>query len=154
MLKVKEGAVHITLNGSATDPMFYWSMALLLVGVVVALICFTQPVPYAIGALALFAVLMFFFNHQKQKAKLHHVFSQGTLIVTPKRFAIDDKALTLKDDAVIHTDGDWLIVTDRSIEYRFTGFSDANEINVAAAVLSGRQIAMREVAVKMADAHQ
>ena len=45
MLKVTEGTVYITLNGSATDPMFYWSMALLLVGVVVALICFTQPVP-------------------------------------------------------------------------------------------------------------
>ena len=99
--------------------------------------------------MALFAVLMFFFNHQKQKAKLRHVFSRGTLILTPKRFAIDDKALTLKDDADIRAEGDWLIVTDRSIEYRFTGFSDVAEINVAAAVLSGRQIAMREVAVKM-----
>ena len=150
MLQVKEGVVHITLNGAAADPLFYWSIALLIVGVAVAVICFTMPVAYAIGAMAVFALLMFGFNIQKHKAKSRHVFSHGVLMLTPHRFMINDKALTITADAVIQTQGERLIIIDRGIEYHFTGFSDATEINVASQVLSGKQIALREVAVTMA----
>ena len=68
MLIVEDDGVIITLNGKVKDSLFWWSMILLLLGVLVAIICLIAPVFYAIGALALFAVVVFVFNIQRQKA--------------------------------------------------------------------------------------
>ena len=109
-------------------------MILLLLGVLVAIICLIAPVFYAIGALALFAVVVFVFNIQRQKAKTCHMFSQGRLKITPKRFEIDNK----------------MTIVDRGIEYHFTGFADDREINIAKQVLLGKSIKTNAVAVTLA----
>ena len=44
MLIVEDNGVIITLNGQVKDPLFWWSMILLLLGVLVAIICLIAPV--------------------------------------------------------------------------------------------------------------
>lgn len=150
MLIVEDDGVIITLNGQVKDPLFWWSMILLLLGVLVAIICLIAPVFYAIGALALFAVVVFVFNIQRQKAKTCHMFSQGRLKITPKRFEIHNKSLTLSASATISAKDNKMTIVDRGIEYHFTGFADDREINIAKQVLLGKSIKTNAVAVTLA----
>lgn len=151
MLIVEDDGVIITLNGKEQDPLFWWSMILLLLGVLVAIICLVAPVFYAIGALALFAVVVFMFNIQRQKAKNCHIFSQGRLKITPKRFEIHNKSLTLSASATVSAKDNKMTIVDRGIEYHFTGFADDCEINIAKQVLLGKSIKTNSVAVTLAN---
>lgn len=149
MLKVVDGVVTVQLTGHHQDPLFWWSLSLLLLGVSVAVVCFTLPVAYAIGALFVFAVAVFGFNIQKHKAKQRHIFTQGWLKLTPKRFEFADKALSLSDDATFVINGLDLSVFDRGIEYCFVGFESLQEMQVAQAVLQGKHIKKQEVSITM-----
>ena len=151
MLTVNEDGVSIQLSGQGGDPLFWWSVGLLVLGVIVAVVCFTLPVEYAIGSLFVFAVAMFGFNIKRHQAKRRHVFGVGELRLTPKRFAIDDKSLTLSETAEVSIDGVWLIIKDRGLEYHFTGFADEREIQVAKQVLQGKSIQSRAASIRMAD---
>lgn len=150
MLIVEDDGVIITLNGKEQDPLFWWSMILLLLGVLVAIICLIAPVFYAISALALFAVVVFMFNIQRQKAENCHIFSQGRLKITPKRFEIHNKSLTLSASATVSAKDNKMTIVDRGIEYHFTGFADDREINIAKQVLLGKSIKTNSVAVTLA----
>lgn len=149
MLTVNDDGVSIRLNGSAADPLFWWSAGLLVLGIIVAAVCVTMPVEYAIGSLFVFAVAMFGFNIKRHQAKKRHLFAQGILKLSPKRFEIDQKALTLSDTAIITEQAGVLMVTDRGIEYHFTGFETEQEMSIAKAVLSGQSVAKNHVAVRM-----
>lgn len=151
MLTVNDDGVSIRLTGQGGDPLFWWSVGLLVLGVVVAVICFTMPVEYAIGSLFVFAVAMFGFNIKRHQTKRRHVFGVGELKLTPKRFMIDDKSLTLSESAQVDIDGVWLIVKDRGLEYHFTGFENTREMDVAKQVLQGKSIQSRLVNIRMAD---
>ena len=151
MLTVNDDGVSIRLIGQGSDPLFWWSVGLLVLGIIVAVICFTLPVEYAIGSLFVFAVAMFGFNIKRHQAKRRHVFGVGELRLTPKRFAIDDKSLTLSETAEVSIDGVWLIIKDRGLEYHFTGFADEREIQVAKQVLQGKSIQSRAASIRMAD---
>ena len=151
MLTVNEDGVSIQLSGQGGDPLFWWSVGLLVLGIIVAVICFTLPVEYAIGSLFVFAVAMFGFNIKRHQAKRRHVFGVGELQLTPKRFMIDDKSLTLSESAQVDINGAWLIIKDRGLEYHFTGFADEREIQVAKQVLQGKSIQSRKVNIRMAD---
>ena len=151
MLTVNDDGVSIQLSGQGSDPLFWWSVGLLVLGIIVAVICFTLPVEYAIGSLFVFAVAMFGFNIKHHQAKRRHVFGVGELRLAPKRFAIDDKSLTLSETAEVSIDGVWLIIKDRGLEYHFTGFADEREIQVAKQVLQGKSIQSRAVSIRMAD---
>ncbi|OOS23348.1 hypothetical protein [Moraxella pluranimalium] len=149
MLTVNDDGVSIRLTGQGGDPLFWWSVGLLVLGIVVAVICFTMPVAYAIGSLFVFAVAMFGFNIKRHQAKRRHVFGVGELRLTPKRFMIDDKSLTLSESAQVDINGVWLIVKDRGIEYHFTGFAGEREMSIAKAVLDGQSIAKKNAVIKM-----
>ncbi len=149
MLTVNDDGVSIRLTGQGGDPLFWWSVGLLVLGIVVAVICFTMPVEYAIGSLFVFAVAMFGFNIKRHQAKRRHVFGVGELKLTPKRFMIDDKSLTLSESAQVDIDGVWLIVKDRGIEYHFSGFADEREMSIAKAVLDGQSVAKKNAVIKM-----
>lgn len=149
MLTVNDDGVSIRLTGQGGDPLFWWSVGLLVLGIVVAVICFTMPVEYAIGSLFVFAVAMFGFNIKRHQAKRRHVFGVGELRLTPKRFMIDDKSLTLSESAQVDINGVWLIVKDRGIEYHFTGFADEREMSIAKAVLDGQSVAKKNAVIKM-----
>ncbi len=149
MLTVNDDGVSIRLTGQGGDPLFWWSVGLLVLGIVVAVICFTMPVEYAIGSLFVFAVAMFGFNIKRHQAKRRHVFGVGELRLTPKRFMIDDKSLTLSVSAQVNINGVWLIVKDRGLEYHFTGFADEREMSIAKAVLDGQSVAKKNAVIKM-----
>ncbi len=149
MLTVNDNGVTIRLTGQGGDPLFWWSVGLLVLGIVVAVICFTMPVEYAIGSLFVFAVAMFGFNIKRHQAKRRHVFGVGELRLTPKRFMIDNKSLTLSESAQVDINGVWLIVKDRGIEYHFTGFADEREMSIAKAVLDGQSVAKKNAVIKM-----
>lgn len=149
MLTVNDDGVSIRLTGQGGDPLFWWSVGLLVLGIVVAVICFTMPVEYAIGSLFVFAVAMFGFNIKRHQAKRRHVFGVGELKLTPKRFMTDDKSLTLSESAQVDIDGVWLIVKDRGLEYHFTGFTDEREMSIAKAVLDGQSVAKKNAVIKM-----
>lgn len=149
MLTVNDDGVSIRLTGQGGDPLFWWSVGLLVLGIVVAVICFTMPVEYAIGSLFVFAVAMFGFNIKRHQAKRRHVFGVGELRLTPKRFMIDDKSLTLSESAQVDINGVWLIVKDRGIEYHFSGFADEREMSIAKAVLDGQSVAKKNAVIKM-----
>ncbi len=149
MLTVNDDGVSIRLTGQGGDPLFWWSVGLLVLGIVVAVICFTMPVEYAIGSLFVFAVAMFGFNIKRHQAKRRHVFGVGELRLKPKRFMIDDKSLTLSESAQVDINGVWLIVKDRGLEYHFTGFADEREISIAKAVLDGQSVAKKNAVIKM-----
>lgn len=151
MLTVNDDGVSIRLAGQANNPLFWWSLGLLVLGVIVAIICFTLPVEYAIGSLFLFAVAMFGFNIKRQKAKRHHVFATGELVLTPKRFVINDASLKLSESAVVRIEGEHLIICDRGIEYQFMGFENAQELDVARQVLQGKSIQSRAASIRMVD---
>ncbi|WP_294032914.1 hypothetical protein [uncultured Moraxella sp.] len=149
MLTVNDDGVSIRLTGQGGDPLFWWSVGLLVLGIVVAVICFTMPVEYAIGSLFVFAVAMFGFNIKRHQAKRRHVFGVGELRLTPKRFMIDDKSLTLSESAQVDINGVWLIVKDRGLEYHFSGFADEREMSIAKAVLDGQSVAKKNAVIKM-----
>lgn len=149
MLTVNDDGVSIQLSGQGGDPLFWWSVGLLVLGMIVAVVCFTMPVEYAIGSLFVFAVAMFGFNIKRHRAKRRHVFGVGELRLTPKRFVIDDKSLTLSETAEVIINGAWLIIKDRGLEYHFSGFADEREMSIAKAVLDGQSVAKKNAVIKM-----
>ena len=78
------------------------------------------------------------------------MFSQGRLKITPKRFEIHNKSLTLSASATISAKDNKMTIVDRGIEYHFTGFADDREINIAKQVLLGKSIKTNSVAVTLA----
>lgn len=149
MAKVVDGVLLLELNGTQQNPLFWWALLLLVAGIVVAVICFTMPTAYAIGSLFVFAMLVFVFNLKKQKAQSAHHFAQGQLAITPKRFVIDHKSITLSDTASIQSTQDGLLIVDRGITYRLTGFADAQELTLAKQVLEGKSIATQHAKIRL-----
>ncbi|WFF39113.1 hypothetical protein LU290_02475 [Moraxella nasibovis] len=149
MMRVLDDGVEITLAGKSSDSLFVWSIAMLGCALVVAVICFTLPVPYAIGAVAVWAVLMYFFNQKKHAAKTHKHHAQGTLIIKNRLLIINGVQISLSQDAKISSDGERLSVFDKGLCHHFAGFTDVREIEIAKAVLEGQKIAKRAKEIKM-----
>lgn len=148
-MRVLDDGVEITLAGKSSDTLFVWSIAMLGCALVVAVICFTLPVPYAIGAVAVWAVLMYFFNQKKHAAKTQKHHAQGTLIIKNRHLIINGVQISLSQEAKISSDGERLSVFDKGLCHHFAGFTDVREIKIAKAVLEGRKIAKRAKEIKM-----
>lgn len=153
MLKIHDDALHIELNGKHSDPLFWWSLLLLMLGVLVAVICFILPTTYAVGALFVFAVAVFFFNIKKQQAKSCRKLSVGTLIVKPSFFDMKELPMPVRlgEQASIQNEQGVLIIKDGGREYRLSGFENDQEIHIVQAVLQGRGIATRHANIRMND---
>lgn len=148
-MQIINDTVLIKLSGKKSDPLFWWSLLLMILGVVVAVLCMILPVAYAIGALFVFAVAMFFFNIQRHKNKQRHLFFEGELKLTPYRFEIDGKSVSLSQSAQITQQNLELLVVDRGIHYHFVGFCDENEAQIAQRVLMGQKVASRAVQIRL-----
>lgn len=151
MAKIVDGTLIVMLDGKGGNPLFWWALLLLVAGTVVAVICFTMPTAYAIGSLFVFAVLIFVFNLKKQKAQLSHTFAAGQLALTPKRFVIDKKSITLSDTATIQNVSNRILIVDRGIEYRLLGFANEQELTLAKQVLQGTAIASKNANIRLAE---
>ncbi|MDO4441992.1 MAG: hypothetical protein Q4B81_07395 [Moraxella sp.] len=148
-MQVLEDGVQITLMGKACDALFMWAFVMLLCSVLVAVICFTMPVPYAIGAVAVWAVLMYFFNQKKHAAKTNKHHAQGLLVIKQGFFSIDGMNVRLSDGAQITAGQTQLSICDKGCCHHFTGFTDEREIAIAKVVLEGQKIATRQKTIKM-----
>ncbi|WP_323842026.1 MULTISPECIES: hypothetical protein [unclassified Moraxella] len=148
-MKVIDDGVEIVLAGKNTDGMFVWSVAMLVCALVVAIICFTLPVPYAISAVGVWAVLMYFFNQKKHIAKTQKHHAQGVLIIKNHHFSINGMSTSLSKAAQISSEGKHLIINDDGASYYFGGFAGEHEIDVAKAVLNGQSIVKRTKTIKM-----
>lgn len=149
MIKVIDDGVQITLMGQNKDTLFLWSIAMLICAVVVAVICFTLPVPYAIASLAIWAVLMYFFNQKKHAAKSQKYHTQGLLVLKSHHIIINDMSIKLTKQAQIISENRCLIVRDGGVSHYFEGFDDQREIEVAKAVLGGQRIVKQAKSIKM-----
>lgn len=154
MVQVADGVATFELSGNARDGMIWWALGLLVLGLAVAWVCFTMPSTYAIGAMFGFAVMVFLFNIQKQKAKHRHIFCVGTLKLSPRRFEIDQKGLTFSPNAQITINDGWIMVTDGQIQYQFGGFVSEQELMLAKEILSGRAVATRFANIRLNDTDQ
>lgn len=150
-MQVLDDGVSITLRGKDKDPLFLWAIGMLMSALAVAIICFTMPVPYAIGSVAVWAVLMYFFNQKKHIVKTQKHHAQGTLILKNHHFNINGVSMALSDDVQINSDDDSLVVMDKGMLYKFGGFEDEREIVIAKAVLLGQKIAKRNVNITLND---
>ncbi|MDO5652162.1 MAG: hypothetical protein Q4G13_08550 [Moraxella sp.] len=149
MLKVLNDGVQITLNGNGSDPLFIWAGCLVGLAVLVAVGCMVLPVPYAIGSVALLAIFMYFFNQQRHAVKTIKHYHQGVLIIRSNHFSIDGAGVGLSDNAQIDIAKGVLSVVDRGLSYRFVGFDDDKELEIAKKVLQGHAITKNEKTVKM-----
>lgn len=147
---VLDDGVQITLTGKDSDTLFVWAIAMLLCAVAVAVVCMTMPVPYAIGAVALWAVAMYFFNQKKHAAKTQKRYAQGALTIKNHQVNINGLVINLSQDAKIVANNEHLMIQDKGMTHYFTGFADVNEIQIAKAVLGGQKIAKREKMISMA----
>ncbi len=148
-MQVLDDGVSITLTGTDSDPLFLWAIGMLVFALIVAVICFTMPVPYAIGSVAIWAVLMYFFNQKKHAAKTQKRYARGVLIIKNRHLTINGMGMSLSDGAQIDVNGDSLVVSDRGIAHRFLGFEDEREIAIAQAVLMGRKVAKRSASITL-----
>ncbi|WP_432481444.1 hypothetical protein [Moraxella sp. ZY200743] len=148
-MQVIEDGVQIRLIGKTCDYLFIWALAMLLCSVLVAVICFTMPVPYAIGAVALWAVLMYFFNQKKHTAKTQQYHAQGLLVIKQGFFSINGMNVRLSENAWIQADQAQLTICDKGCCHHFVGFADEREVVIAKAVLEGQKIAIRQTTIKM-----
>lgn len=62
MLKVIDDSVQITLMGKDKNPLFLVSLVLVICAVLVAIIAMTMSIRITIGAMFIFACLIFGFN--------------------------------------------------------------------------------------------
>lgn len=150
-MQVLDDGVSITLIGKDSDPLFVWAIGMVVCAFVVAVICFTMPVSYAIGSVAILAILMYFFNQKKHAIQTQKHHNQGNLILKDHYFNINGIGLSLSDDAHIVADANSLTVADKGMVYRFSEFADGREIEIAKAVLMGQKIARRNVNIKIND---
>ncbi|OOR87607.1 hypothetical protein B0181_10120 [Moraxella caviae] len=154
MIKVLDDGVQITLAGGESDSLFMWSIVMLMLAVATAVACFTLPVPYAIGAVACLAVLMYFFNAKKNAVKSARHHSAGVLTLKNRHININGAGMALSEQAQIIATAKTLTVSDRGISHQFSGFGDAREIDIAKQVLEGRAIAKREKAISLQSSTQ
>lgn len=110
-MQVLDDGVSITLTGSDSDPLFLWAIGMLFFALIVAVICFTMPVPYAIGSVAIWAVLMYFFNQKKHAAKTQKRYARGVLIIKNRHLTINGMGMSLSDGAQIDVNGDSLVLS-------------------------------------------
>lgn len=149
MLKVIDDGVQVSLQGKDRDTLMVWAGILLVCAAVVAVLCMTLPVRYALVSVALLAVAVYFFNQKKHAARVCKNFQVGTLSVKKGHFNINGIGVRLGDDAQIHTMGDELVIKDRGISYRFGGFENAQERDVVESVLQGRTLQKRNANIRM-----
>lgn len=148
-MQVLDDGVSITLTGKDSDPLFLWASGMLVFALIVAVICFTMPVPYAIGSVAIWAVLMYFFNQRKHATKTQKRYARGVLIAKNRHLTINGMGMLLSDDVRIDVNGDSLVVFDRGVTHRFLGFEDEREIAIAKAVLMGQKVARRNANITL-----
>lgn len=149
MLKVIDGGVQITLTGKDKNPLFIISMLLIILALIVAVIAMTMSIRITIGALFVFACLIFAFNIYKNKMSNQSFISTGQLIIKNRHFISGGHAVKLSNDAKIEIINQTLIINDLGRVWHIVGFEQDKEIHVAKSVLEGKPLEKKERAIRL-----
>lgn len=150
MLKVLDDGVQIVLVGKSKNPLWVMSIWLVVVAVAVAVVAMTMPVDITIGVMFIFALLIFTFNHYKDKLSSYAYISTGELIIKSHHFITNGHSVKLSATVNIDILGGTLQIKDRGRVWHISGFGDEKELSVAKSVLEGRLLQTRERAIKLA----
>lgn len=149
MLKVVDEGVSITLNGTDKNPLFAISAVLVVLAIGVAVIAMFAPVELTIGAMAMLAVLIFIFNHYKNRLKYQSHIATGTIIIKNRTLIAGGQTVKLSDDAEILLAGETLVISDLGRSWHIGGFDGEKERQVAKSVLEGKALEKRERAIRI-----
>lgn len=152
MLQVVNDGVIIQLDGKTHNRLFALTIGLIITAIITAIIAMTMPTPFAIGAMAFFATLIFGFNLLTQKDKQHITLSSGQLHVTPHQLTHQKGVFCLSDKAVITQSDNTLTISDPtniSQTIIICGFHDLRHLDITQQILRGKKIAKNHVAIKL-----
>ncbi|MBS9779851.1 MAG: hypothetical protein KGV51_04410 [Moraxellaceae bacterium] len=153
MLQLTEHGVTITLNGkSATDKLFWLTLALVVLAIGVALAMIFLPMKIAISFLVLLVIVSFVFNRYKQRmtgSKSAIFIANGILsvqqgIISHNNMGKQQQIMVLTHDKVENL-GSELVVYDKQqvVKCRVSGFDNNKEIEVMSSILQGKNINKR-----------
>ncbi len=159
MLQLTEHGVTITLNGkSATDKLFWLTLALVVLAIGVALAMIFLPMKIAISFLVLLVIVSFVFNRYKQRitgSKSAILIANGVLrvqqgIISHNNMGKQQRIMVLTHDTVKNL-GSELVVYDKkqAVKCRVSGFENHKEIEVMSSILQGKNINKRLANIKM-----
>lgn len=149
MLKIIDDGVVITLTGNNKNPLLLWSSALLVLAVGLAVVAMTMPIRITIGAMFVFAVLIFFFNMYKNKLNNHGFIGAGQLTIKNRHFIGDGHSVKLSNHAKIEMVNHTLIINDLGRVWHIAGFEQDKELHIAKAILEGKTPEKRERAIRL-----
>lgn len=149
MLKVVDDGVQITLMGKNKNPLFVMSVLLMILAVAVAIIAITMPIRTTIGALFVFACLIFAFNIYKNKLSHQTFINAGQLIIKNRHFIGGGHSVKLSNHAKIEMVNHTLIINDLGRVWHIAGFEQDKEIQVAKSVLEGKALEKKERAIRL-----
>ncbi|UNU73712.1 hypothetical protein LU293_02030 [Moraxella nasovis] len=149
MLKVIDDGVEIALHGKQSNSLFWVSIVLVVLALIVAVVAMTQKVQITIGMMAVFAVVIFIFNTIKAKAKSRLSITSGHLVLKNQSFCCGHHAVQLSPTAQIIVANDTLIIKDKDKTWQISGFEHEKELMVAQSVLMGKDIAKQQKTIKM-----
>lgn len=149
MLKVIDDGVLITLNGTPKNTLYWFSLGLLVLAVVVAVVAMVAPVQITIGFMAVFAVLIFIFNLYKNRQKYQSDIVSGQIVIKNRAFVFEGRTIKLSEQAYIHLTDSKLIIKDLGRVWHISGFDDVKECHVAQSVLEGKALEKQERAIRI-----
>ncbi|WP_019519485.1 hypothetical protein [Faucicola boevrei] len=157
MLTVTDNGVKVVLNSADTPNPFLGLLiatALLLAMVGVALGLGWLSVRASIGALAVIAVLSYFWRFYQQKQEIIKI-SGGQILLSKQQIdhahPLGNKTYRLQaDDRLEITDNQLTVITAQGkIRLVVLGFSQPQHAQISQAVLQGKQIQTQAKAIKM-----
>ncbi|WP_296402655.1 hypothetical protein [Psychrobacter sp.] len=159
MLQVTDNGANITLSGKSEvrgDGVFWFSMALLIGALGVAISMSLLPERLAIGALGLLIVGSYFFNRlrSRQKGSQTHI-SSGIVKVQSGLFVHNHlgkiQRISLAADDTINVNGKALTIigANGGTKCQVSGFDSEKEAQVMQAILQGQQFGKRNANIKM-----
>lgn len=149
MLKVIDDGVSITLSGTETNPVLIMAGILVLLAIGVSIVAMTAPVEITIGAMALFAVLVFGFNWYKNRRQYQSHIKSGQLIIKNRILIANGQTAKLTNHASIDIINETLVIKDEGRSWYVSGFDDVRELHVAKSVLEGKALEKREQAIRL-----
>lgn len=152
MSKASEDGVAVELAESKTDRNFFMAALLLGFASVMAVLVISMSVQVAIGSVFGLACGCFLFNYYRQIRPT--LITGGTLFVCPFKLihpSIKGGILVLDDTTQLSCLDDTLLIFHQDKRWQVAGFESQQELEITKAVLLGRPIGVRKVAVRMAE---
>lgn len=151
MIKVIDDGIEITLQGNQSNPLFLFSLLLVAMAMVTAVIAMTLPVKVTIGALFVLAVFIFMFNIYKNHHGKRSYFATGRLVLKERHFLIGAHSVKLTQHAELLLIDGGLVIKDAGRVWHFSGFETDKESQIAKSVLEGKRLEKKACAIRLAE---